>query len=286
MQSPLVGTDWLGDHLGEPDLVVADVRWTLADPEAGRKAYATARIPGAVFLDLDAELADRSDLRRGRHPLPDPGRLVATLAGRGIGQGTQVVAYDDAGGSIAVRLWWMLRWIGADGMCSILDGGIPKWIAEGRPLERDAPRSPPPPGVARPHPRPLRPSLHPELAVDAATVARAAELGLILLDARAPERYSGEIEPVDARAGHIPGAINAPWELNMTEDPPFVYRPPAELRGHYKALGVGNGDGGRVVCYCGSGVTSCHDVLALELAGIRGARLYPGSWSEWVALHP
>ncbi len=287
MDSPLVGTEWLAARLGEPDLVVADIRWTLGAPDAGRQAFLAERIRGAIFLDLDTELADRSDLRRGRHPLPDPRRFAAALAARGIGRGSRIVAYDDAGGSVAARLWWMMRWIGADGACALLDGGIPKWIAEGRPLERGTPAPGALSAAGAPHPQPLPVALHPELMVDATTVERAQELGLILLDARAPERFSGEVEPVDARAGHIPGAISAPWGENMTDDPSPVYRPAAELRAHFEALGAPpGGDGSRLVCYCGSGVTSCHNVLALELAGIRGARLYPGSWSEWVALHP
>jgi len=291
MDSPLVATDWLAGHLGEAGLVVADVRWTIGQPAAGREAYAQAHLPGAVFLDLDTELSDLSKPRQGRHPLPEPDDLAAALARAGIGRGTRVVAYDDQGGSTAVRLWWLLRWLDAEASgtrCAILDGGITKWVAEGRPVEgAAAPGTAVPgarPALRRPHPAPLPAVTRPELTVDASLVARAGEAGLVLLDARAPERYRGEAEPIDARAGHIPGAVSAWWGENVTAGETPVFKSPAELRARFAALGVT--DGSRAISYCGSGVTGAHNLLALELAGLRGARLYPGSWSGWVALHP
>ncbi|MHB8079250.1 MAG: sulfurtransferase [Candidatus Krumholzibacteriia bacterium] len=273
----LVDTAWLAANLGDERLVVADIRWQHGQPDFGRDAFETARIPGAVRLSLDADLSDLRDPSRGRHPLPDPRRLVAALARAGIGEGTHVVAYDDAAGALAGRLWWLLRWLGLRGIGVVLDGGLAKWIAEDRPLE-----SGPAPASA-PHPRPLAPRVRDELVASRDEVARAAALGLVLLDARAPERYRGEVEPIDARAGHIPGALNAPFAANLTDDAAPVYRTPEELRAAFARLGLGPDDGPRVVCYCGSGVTACHDLLALEMAGVRGARLYPGSWSEWVA---
>ena len=273
----LVDTAWLAAHLGDENLVVADIRWQHGQPDFGREAFEAGRIPGAVRLDLDTDLSDLSDASRGRHPLPDPHHLVAALARVGIGEGTRVVAYDDAAGAVAVRLWWLLRWLGLRGFGFVLDGGIAKWFAERRTVE-----SGPAPAPA-PHPRPLAPRVRDELTVSRADVSRAEALGLVLLDARAPERYRGEIEPIDARAGHIPGAVNAPFTNNLTGDAAPVYRSPEELRAGFARLGVEPGDGPRVVCTCGSGVTACHDLLALELAGIRGARLYPGSWSEWIA---
>jgi len=273
----LVDTAWLAAHLGDANLVVADIRWQHGQPDFGREAFEAGRIPGAVRLSLDTDLSDLRDLSRGRHPLPDPRQLVAALARAGIGDGTHVVAYDDAAGAVAVRLWWLLRWLGQKGVCVVLDGGTAKWTAEGRAVE-----SGPAPDAA-PHPRPLAPRVRDELTVSRDDVARADALGLVLLDARAPERYRGEIEPIDARAGHIPGAVNAPFTNNLTGDASPVYRSPEELRAGFARLGVEPGDGPRVVCTCGSGVTACHDLLALELAGIRGARLYPGSWSEWIA---
>lgn len=273
----LVDTAWLAAHLGDENLVVADIRWQHGQPDFGREGFEAARIPGAVRLSLDSDLSDLRDPARGRHPLPDPRALVAALARAGIGEGTRVVAYDDAAGGVAVRLWWLLRWLGLKGVGVVLDGGLAKWLAEGRPVDSG------PAPVPAPHPRPLAPRVRPELTVSRDEVARAEALGLVLLDARAPERYRGEVEPIDARAGHIPGAVNAPFAANLTADAAPVYRSPEELRAAFARLGLGPRDGGRIVCYCGSGVTACHDLLALELAGIRGARLYPGSWSEWVA---
>ena len=273
----LVDTAWLAAHLGDDNLVVADIRWQHGQPDFGREAFAAGRIPGAVRLSLDTDLSDLRDLSRGRHPLPDPRNLVAALARAGIGEGTRVVAYDDAAGGVAARLWWLLRWLGLKGVGFLLDGGLAKWTAEERPVESGTARDP------APHPRPLAPRAREELTVSRADVARAEALGLVLLDARAPERYRGEVEPIDTRAGHIPGALNAPFAANLTGNAAPLFRSPEELRAAFARLGLGPGDGPRVVCYCGSGVTACHDLLALELAGIRGARLYPGSWSEWVA---
>ncbi len=269
----LVTTEWLAPRLGDPRLVVADVRWDMADPKGGRAAYEAGHIPGAVFLDLDTQLADRSDLRRGRHPLPDPLRFVKILAEVGIGKGKSVIAYDGGGGEIAARLWWMLRWIGHDDV-AVLDGSLNKWVAEERTLES----GPVPPALAVP---PLEPLPRLGMVLPKTEVQPAIERGLLLLDARAPERYRGEVEPVDRCAGHIPGAINAPWAENMTPSAPPVFRNPETLRARFKALGVRPGTA--VACSCGSGVTACHDILALEIAGFPGARLYPGSWSEWIA---
>ncbi len=273
----LVDTAWLAAHLGDENLVVADIRWQHGQSDFGREVFEAGRVPGSVRLDLDTDLSDLSDPSRGRHPLPDPRHLVAALARAGIGEGTRVVAYDDAAGAVAVRLWWLLRWLGQQGACVVLDGGIAKWFAEGHAVE-----SGPTPDRA-PHPRPLAPRVCDELTVQRDEVARAEAPRLVLLDARAPERYRGEVEPIDARAGHIPGAVNAPFTNNLTADTAPIFRSTEELRAGFARLGLGPDDGPRVVCYCGSGVTACHDLLALELAGIRGARLYPGSWSEWIA---
>jgi thiosulfate/3-mercaptopyruvate sulfurtransferase len=198
---------------------------------------------------------------------------VETLARVGIGQGKRVIAYDNSAGSYAARLWWMMRWIGAPDS-AILDGGITKWVAEGRKLE-----------TGESHVVPARETFEArtdnQMLVDRHTVARAKELGLLLLDARSPERYRGEREPIDNKAGHIPGAINAPWEQNVTSSTTPVMKTLSELQSQYRAFGVT--DPAKTVCYCGSGVTACLDILALEMAGMRGAKLYPGSWSEWIA---
>lgn len=272
----LITTEQLASRIDDRTLVIADIRWEANQPEAGMNAYRQGHIPGAVFVDLDNHLSDRSDLTKGRHPLPDPAVFVRTLAGLGIGQDTQLVAYDDKGGSLAARLWWMMRWIGAP-EAAVLDGGFPKWVIEGRTIET---------GKGRKPGRSLHPAIPCPQAAMIADHSRIETAGdtLRLLDARAPERYRGEVETIDARAGHIPGAINAPWKDNVTDSTLQVFKSAEELRRQFEALRVHRGD--HVVCYCGSGVTACHNLLALEIAGLHGARLYPGSWSEWVATHP
>ncbi len=271
--NPIVDTQWLAEHLHDPDLVIADVRAITLEPEAGRALYHAGRIPGAVFLDLDEDLADRSDLTRGRHPLPDPRVFVQKLARVGIGKGKCVVAYDDKAGSYAARLWWLLRWIGVQEV-AVLDGGITKWAAEGRQVESGEP-------IPRVMATPYDPVMNTNMVVNMSAVAAAGQNHLLLLDARSAERFRGELEPIDARAGHIPGAVNAPWENNITPDTAPVMKPADALHEQYWRLGVTSGS--TVICYCGSGVTACHDILALELAGFPGAKLYPGSWSEWIA---
>jgi thiosulfate/3-mercaptopyruvate sulfurtransferase len=271
----LASTDWLSGHLSDQGLIIADIRWSATDPDGGHKAYLAGHIPGAVFLDLDRALADRSNLSRGRHPLPNPETFVLALAEAGIGQGSRVVAYDDTAGSIAARLWWMMNWIGAD-FTSVLDGGITRWIAEHRQLEQ---------GKANPAPRFTRPL---PAKSNSALVAEMSELEsrdnhLLLIDARAPERYRGEIEPIDIRGGHIPGAINIPFSKNLTDTAPQVFRSRDELAKLYRDAGLH--EGRNIVSYCGSGVTACHNLLAMKIAGIEKARLYPGSWSEWACHH-
>ena len=268
----IVTTAWLAEHLHDPDLVIADIRSVTNQPDAGRMMYRESHIPGAVFLDLDQDLADRSDLSKGRHPLPDPRVFVQNLARVGIGQGKRVVAYDDKAGSNAARLWWMLRWIGVrDG--AVLDGGIIKWKVEGRPLESGEPQT-----FSRVEP--FDANADRSMIFDKTQVEDAITSGFMLVDARSGERFRGEREPIDARAGHIPGARNAPWEQNITSDAVPIMKSADELRRIYQRLGIANAS--PVVCYCGSGVTACHDILALELAGFPGAKLYPGSWSEWI----
>jgi thiosulfate/3-mercaptopyruvate sulfurtransferase len=272
----LITTDELQTQLLDPSLVVADLRWEASPFGAGIAAYRTAHIPGAVYLDLDTELSDRSDLSRGRHPLPDPQKFVHSLACKGIGQGTRLVICDDKRGSLALRLWWMLRWIGAP-EAMLLDGSLSKWIAEGRAVETGSGRAPTATTV------PLVPHVNAGMVATLRDVESAKANGAILLDARAPERFRGEMENVDARAGHIPGAVNAPWPDNLVCGY-AAFKSPAELRARFSELGVT--DAANVICYCGSGVTACHNLFAMELAGLSGARLYPGSWSEWVARHP
>ena len=270
MKDPVGGlccTEWLAAHLGSPDVRIADVRWSLDSPHRGRDAYGAGHIPGAVFLDVALDLSAAPG-RGGRHPWPGPAQVAEVMGRAGIGPGTFVVAYDDQAGAHAARLWYLLRAFGHDGV-AVLDGGIPKWQAEGRPLEM-APADPPP--------AVFDPKVREGWVVGQAEVASRPP-GALLLDARAGDRFRGEVEPVDPRAGHIPGAASAPFTGNLTADAVPVFRSPEELRARYAALGA---DRREPVVYCGSGVTACHDLLALHLAGLSG-RLYAGSWSEWSA---
>lgn len=270
MTSPLVSVPWLAAHLDDPGVVIADVRWYLQGPR-GADAYAAGHLPGAAFVDLDAELSSPPGPGRpGRHPLPTAEQVSALLSRLGAGRDTLVVAYDDAGGGIAARLWWLLRWIGHGGG-RVLDGGLQAWTAAGHPLETAVrPRRPAPPLALSPRP---------ELVVDRARVAAlAGKPGAVVLDARAAERFEGKLEPVDARPGHVPGARSAPFVENLVA-PGGAFRSPAELARRYGALGATSAE--TVVAYCGSGVTACHDLLALALAGREDALLYEGSWSDW-----
>lgn len=265
LPGPLVSVDWLAAHSTDPALRIADVRWSLAGP-TGRDRYEAGHLPGAVFLDADQELSSPGD-GPGRHPIPAAGKLADALGRAGIGDDHVVVACDDAGGSIAARLWWLYRHFGHDGRCAILDGGISAWTDAGGPLSTDPASHP----IATWTPRTPRDDV-----VAADEVAVLLDDGFVLLDARAGERYRGETEPIDPRAGHIPGALSAPFAENLDERGRFL--PPEILRRRYADLGAG---GGGVVAYCGSGLSAAHDLLALELAGIGGARLYEGSWSDW-----
>lgn len=246
-------------------IVVVDCRWVLASPAAGREAYLEGHLPGAIYMSLDDDLSDMTVPDAGRHPLPSRDDFAARLGRLGVSNGDTVVAYDDAGGAIASRLWWMLRWVGHDDV-AVLDGGIQAWIAAGRALEAGTVRRPP--TVFEPGETTM-PVAHRD------DVAGRPE-SIVLLDARARERFRGEIEPLDPVAGHIPGAVNAPHAENLDRG---RFLPPPELAARYADLGVSERD--RTIVYCGSGVTACHDVLAMEIAGLGTATLYPGSWSEW-----
>ena len=267
LPGPIVSVAWLAEHLEHPGLRVADVRWAIGGPP-GRERYEQGHLPGAVFLDAERELSSPGE-GAGRHPVPSPETLAEAIGSAGIGDEHAVVAYDDAGGSIAARLWWLYRHYGHSGRAAVLDGGIQAWTDAGLPLVTDVPRHAA--TTWTPHER--RHDL-----VDTATVLDLAGGETLLLDARAPERYRGETEPVDPRAGHIPGAASVPWSTNLGPDGRFL--PPLELRDRYARLGATDRP---VVVYCGSSLTATHDLLALELAGIDNARLYEGSWSDWSA---
>jgi len=265
----LITAATLQAHLDDPDWVVVDCRFNLADPAAGRRAYQAGHIPGARYAHLDEDLSAPVTATTGRHPLPDPARLAATLGAWGIGPGTQVLAYDDLGGMLAAaRLWWLLRWLGHTAV-AVLDGGLPAWTRAGLPLSTDVPVIAARTFIARPDDRLW-------LTVEQVQGLPAHEL---LLDARGAARYRGEMEPIDPVAGHMPGALNLPTESNLAADGCFL--PAAALRARFAAL-LGERPAARVVHSCGSGVTACHNLLAMEVAGLSGSRLYAGSWSEWI----
>ncbi|MCU1473637.1 sulfurtransferase [Amnibacterium sp.] len=258
---PLISVDDLAVRLGDPRLVVLDVRWRLDAPD-GRPAFREAHVPGAVFVDLETELAAPPSAAEGRHPLPDSAGLQAAARRWGIGDGDLVVAYDDLGGMSAARAWWLLADAGVD--VRLLDGGLAAWRAAGRPVE-SGDRMPRPGAVV------LTPGRLP--VVDRVALE---PFDGVLLDARAGERYRGDAEPIDPLAGHIPGAVSAPAAGNLGPDGRFLA--PDALRRRFEALGVRAG--APVATYCGSGVTAAHEVVALVRAGFTPA-LYPGSWSQW-----
>ncbi|BAU48501.1 3-mercaptopyruvate sulfurtransferase [Sulfurifustis variabilis] len=266
----LITTGELADHLEDPGWAVFDCRFILTDPGAGRRAYAAGHIPSARYAHLNEDLSGPVTASTGRHPLPDPGLLAEKLGRWGVDQTTQVVAYDDSYGAMAARLWWLLRWLGHDAV-AVLDGDLRAWSREKRPLTTAEP-------VVTP--RIFTPRIRADAWLDSAAVERLVQTGDgVLLDARAEERFRGEVEPFDRVAGHVPGAISLPFEDNLQPSGRFL--PPEELRGLYhQALGDIPAD--RVAHMCGSGVTACHNLLAMEHAGLAGARLYVGSWSEWI----
>ena len=270
---PLVSCEWLARRPVDPDLRVADVRWSLIDKDRGYREYREAHIPGAVFLDVDTDLAAPPGSGPGRHPLPAPQSFAAAMSRAGIGPRTHVVAYDFGDGSTAARLWWLLRYFGHE-QASLLDGGIKRWVAEGHPVETR---------VQTHAPAAFIPEPHREMVVDAAAIELLRlDPRALLLDVRMAERYEGRREPVDPVAGHIPGAKNRPYPANVRspEDPRFLA--PGELREAFVQLGAAQA--GRVACYCGSGVNACQTLFALELAGFPDALLYEGSWSDWCSV--
>lgn len=265
----LVDAAQLEAHLFDADWCVIDCRHDLADPDAGYAAWRAAHIPGATFAHLDRDLSGAVTPATGRHPLPDPEHLVAIFREWGIDDDTQIVAYDAQGGSFAARLWWLARWLG-HARVAVLDGGWAAWLAATGWRSVEAPDRAA--GRFR-----RRPSL--VAAADAERVlATRGDAGTLLVDARAPERYAGAVEPIDAVAGHIPGAVNRCWQANLQDG---RFKPAAQLRAEFDALLAGR-PATAVIHQCGSGVTAAHNALAMEIAGLPGAALYPGSWSEWI----
>ncbi len=268
----LISTDELTAILGTARLVVVDCRFSQADKAGGRTAHAESHIPGAVYAHLDEDLAApmTADRSGGRHPLPTPEVFAATLSAWGIDNQTQVVAYDDGPGAMAARFWWMVRWLGHEAV-AVLDGGWAAWQRENRPAESSTPA--PSPAQFTPHPRP-------ELVVNADSALQyTASGGALLIDARAADRFRGENETLDPVGGHIPGATNYFYGQNLADG---RFRSREELAQRFHAL-LGQRPTAEVIHYCGSGVTACHNLLAMEHAGLGLARLYPGSWSDWIS---
>jgi thiosulfate/3-mercaptopyruvate sulfurtransferase len=269
--TPLIDVDSLAEGLKRPDWIVVDCRFTLTDPPAGRAVYERGHIPGARYAHLDDDLARPPSAAEGRHPLPDPRSLAATLGAWGATRDTMVVAYDEGSGAIAARLWWLLGWLGHE-QRAVLDGGFAAWQQAGQEIEVQAP------AIKARHYELRRPPRVESVVATADLAARQAA-GDLLVDARAAPRYRGEQEPIDPKAGHVPGARNRPFSANVATGGKF--RPAPELRAELLELLDGRSPE-RLIAMCGSGVTACHLLLALEHAGLPGAALYAGSWSEWI----
>lgn len=275
---PLISVAALNERLtnqniNSPDdtLVLVDCRHDLMDSSAGRRAYAEAHIPGAIHLHLDEDLSGRKTGKNGRHPLPEPMALAKRLADVGIGNDSTVIAYDAQGGMYAARLWWSLRWLGHDAV-QVLDGGWQAWLTAGGASTTDVPQLP----AATFTPNPQADHLVTVADVEANLTSQQ----FLVVDARAPGRYAGEGETIDPVAGHIPGTANRFFQENL--DVQGCFKPATALREAWQNL-LQHRNAAETIQQCGSGVTACHNLLALEVAGLRGARLYPGSWSEWCA---
>ena len=271
----LINTDELAEHINDPDWVIIDCRFNLADTEAGRQAYAQAHIPNARYAHLDEDLSSPITPKTGRHPLPDPEVIAKKLGDWGVDEKKQVVVYDDAGGAIAGRLWWMLRWLGHDRV-ALLNGGIKAWKAAELPLTNEVPE--------------IIPAVFPlqkEAQERDGQYVTAKEVNQLrqdknyrVVDARAPQRFSGEVEPLDKVAGHIPGSINMPWDNNVQADGTFKSKETLQEMFEQK---LGDVAPEQVIHSCGSGVTASHNLIAMEYVGLKGSKLYAGSWSEWIA---
>ncbi|MEO8134033.1 MAG: sulfurtransferase [Betaproteobacteria bacterium] len=266
----LIAPDALAANMDNPKWIVIDVRHDLADIHAGRRQYTQAHIPGAHFLSVENDLSGPKNGHNGRHPLPAIGDFAATLSAIGVDATKQVIAYDQAPNTYSGRLWWMLRWAGHRNV-AVLDGGLDAWIRAGFPVTTTVPQ-----------PVPARfEATESELPVSVQTVIRNIEdLEMTVIDARGADRFRGQNETIDPVAGHIPGARNRPYPQNMNSDGTF--KDPATLRTEWEAF-LGGRAPAEVIHQCGSGITACNNMLAMEIAGLHGSRLYPGSWSEWSA---
>jgi thiosulfate/3-mercaptopyruvate sulfurtransferase len=267
----------IGDGaIGGEAIVILDCRFDLAAPDAGRQAYLQQHIPTARYADLNLDLSAPVSAASGRHPLPTPERIARRLTELGVGDATQVIAYDESNGAFAARAWWLLRWLGHLRV-AVLDGGMKAWVTAGGALESGEPGPNTRVSGAR---APFIARIDPNAVISTPELIGAlADPRHLLVDARAPERFAGTVEPIDAVAGHIPGALNHPFNANLSADGRFLPRAELERLWRERLAGKAPVD---VIAMCGSGVTACHNLLALELAGLGGARLYAGSWSEWI----
>jgi thiosulfate/3-mercaptopyruvate sulfurtransferase len=269
MHTTLISTDVLAEHLADKSWLIADCRYNLNEDVWGRAQYEAAHVPGAVFVDVAHDLAGQQTGANGRHPVPATEDMAATFGRLGIADDTQVIAYDQEAGAFASRLWWMLRYLGHDAI-AVLDGGFAKWTREGRPVRGGVETRGSAGFTAR-----LRKDMR--VTVDE-TLARLGDPSVLLIDARSPDRYAGRPDPLDTIYGHIPGARNRYYRHNVSEA--GTMRSARELRTDFEKI-VGGSAASQVVMYCGSGITACHNLLAMEHAGLHGARLFAGSWSEW-----
>jgi len=258
--------------IGQGDVLVCDCRYDLGDPDAGRREYRAGHIPGAIYVDLERDLSAIPDGTNGRHPLPDRAAFAARMAELGVGRDRLVVCYDSSGGYYASRLWWMLRWAG-HGQVAVLDGGLGAWTGSGRALEE---------GEADSAPGDFQVSAEARMPIAKVEAIEANLLDgdLLVIDARTAERFAGTPHPLDIASGHIPGAGNRFWQNNLT--PEGRFKPASLLAAEFAAL-LNQRAPGTIVHQCGSGVTATHNLLAMEVAGLAGSRLYPGSWSEWTS---
>lgn len=271
MYSTLIDVESLRARLGDPAVLIVDVRHQLADPTAGERAYREGHIPGAVFMHLDRNLSGAKSGRNGRHPLPDPEQLAKCFGEFGIHSNTQVIVYDDAIGMVAGRLWWLLKWLGHDHV-ALLDGGWQAWIAQGGSSTMEVPN---------PKHSCFKANIRPDLLVTVDQVVANLELQqFVVLDARSSDRFRGENETLDPVGGHIPNACNRFFRENLM--PGGELKPVEQLKAEYQEL-LGGRPPNQIVHQCGSGVSACLNILAMEHAGLAGSRLYAGSWSEWCA---
>jgi len=267
----LVSTAELAAHLNDPTWVVFDCRHDLMDVTKGERVYREGHIPGAFFANLDVDMSSEKTGSNGRHPLPSPAAFSAFLARHGVTNQSTVVAYDDVGGQFAARLWWLARWVGLAN-ASLLDGGIQRWTADGHAQSQTVPQA---------RPAPFRGHADPRLTTSVdELLPQIGQAGLKLIDARPAERFRGDIEPIDPVAGHIPGAINRFYKDNLNADLTFKSR--EQLRADFVQI-IDADKPAEVIHQCGSGVTACANIFAMEYAGLPGSRLYAGSWSEWIA---